>query len=107
MRPIYRHLCAFTVAIATSASAQTTILHNATLIDGTGAPARQHVDITLSNGLITSVAPAAASTPKGAVDCTGKTIIPGLISAHSHVGMLISLSRAGLRHRLYQRERHR
>ena len=92
MRLIYRHLCALTVAIATSASAQTTILHNATLIDGTGAPARQHVDITLSNGLITSVAPAAASTPKGAVDCTGKTIIPGLISAHSHVGMLINLA---------------
>ena len=81
-------LIAFTVAIATSAAAQTTILHNATLIDGTGSSARPHVDITLSNGLITSVSPAATSTPKGAVDCTGKTIIPGLISAHSHVGLL-------------------
>ena len=89
-----RHFFASTLVLAAllspclAASAQTTILHNATLIDGTGAPARPHVDITLRDGLITSVTPAASSTPKGAVDCTGKTIIPGLISAHSHVGLL-------------------
>jgi imidazolonepropionase-like amidohydrolase len=71
-----------------AASAQTTILHNATLIDGTGAPARPHVDITLRDGLIISVTAAAATKPKGSVDCTDKTIIPGLISAHSHVGLL-------------------
>jgi imidazolonepropionase-like amidohydrolase len=75
---------------AITASAQTTILHNATLIDGTGAPARQHVDIAFHAGLIESVTPASRTKPAGAtvIDCTGKTVIPGLISAHSHLGVL-------------------
>jgi imidazolonepropionase-like amidohydrolase len=72
---------------------QATVLHNATLIDGTGAPAREHVDITLRSGLIESVGPAAQGRAAGAggvaiVDCTGKTVIPGLISAHSHLGVI-------------------
>jgi len=75
---------------ALTVSAQTTILHNATLIDGTGAPAREHVDITIHADLIESVAPVSKTKPAGAtvVDCTGKTVIPGLISAHSHLGVL-------------------
>ena len=85
---------AFTITAA-SAQQQPVILHNATLIDGTGAPARPHVDITLRNGLIqsvttTSVRPAGAKV----IDCTGKTIIPGLISAHSHLGVLLNNSEA-------------
>jgi imidazolonepropionase-like amidohydrolase len=72
------------------ASAQQTILHNATLIDGTGSPAREHVDITIRNGLIESVATAGKPTGETVIDCTGKTIIPGLISAHSHVGILLN-----------------
>jgi imidazolonepropionase-like amidohydrolase len=69
---------------------QPTILRNATIIDGTGAPPREHLDITLRAGLIESIAPTAQSKPVGAtiVDCTGKTILPGLISAHSHLGVI-------------------
>jgi imidazolonepropionase-like amidohydrolase len=65
-------------------------LRNATLIDGTGTPAREHVDITLRAGLIEYVAPTSQSNPTGAaiVDCTGKFILPGLISAHSHLGVI-------------------
>jgi imidazolonepropionase-like amidohydrolase len=92
MRPTLRYL-AITAALATFASApaqQTTLLHNATLIDGTGASARTHVDILVRDGLIVSVTSSSASYPKDAsvVDCTGKTVIPGLISAHSHLGVL-------------------
>ena len=84
---------AFTaLAIATVAASaqQATILRNATLIDGTGAPAREHVDITLRDGLIETIVPTSqAKIPSATViDCTGKTIIPGLISAHSHLGIL-------------------
>ncbi|MEO6909434.1 MAG: amidohydrolase family protein [Edaphobacter sp.] len=79
----------FVAAIASPAQ-QTILLHNARLIDGTGSPAREHVDITLRDGLIVSIAPAAASMPKSAIDCTGKTIIPGLISAHAHLGLLLN-----------------
>jgi imidazolonepropionase-like amidohydrolase len=73
-----------------AAAQQPTILRNARLIDGTGAPAREHVDILLRAGLIESVAPTSRDTPAGAVvvDCSGKTVIPGLISAHSHLGVI-------------------
>lgn len=72
------------------AAQQATILHNATLIDGSGQPARQHVDILFSGGLIEKILPAQSAKPADTkwVDCTGKTVIPGLLSAHSHVGVL-------------------
>ena len=78
------------IATIPAIAQQPTILRNATVIDGTGAPMREHVDITLRAGLIESIAPASQSAPIGAtvVDCTGKTILPGLISAHSHLGVL-------------------
>ena len=92
MRPIVRHLFTLCLALAPASvvAQQPTILHNARLIDGTGAPAREHVDITLRNGLIEGIAPAVQGKSTGAtvIDCTGKTIIPGLISAHTHVGIL-------------------
>jgi imidazolonepropionase-like amidohydrolase len=68
------------------------ILHDAALVDGTGAQIRPHVDITLHKGYIDSVRPAFKKAPKDAdvVDCTGKIIIPGLISAHSHLGILVN-----------------
>jgi len=87
------HKFGLTIAFALTIPAfaqQPTILRNATVIDGTGAPMRERVDITLRAGLIESVAPTSQSAPASAtiVDCTGKTIIPGLISAHSHLGVL-------------------
>jgi imidazolonepropionase-like amidohydrolase len=68
------------------------ILHNASLVDGTGATARPHVDILIHKGLIQHIGPAFTKPPKGVqvVDCTGKTVIPGLISAHSHLGILLN-----------------
>src|SRR5690348_4107854 len=91
MSNLIRH-ATLTLALSTAAALaqQPTILRNATLIDGTGAPAREHVDITLRSGLIESISPTSNSKPTGAtiVDCTGKTILPGLISAHSHLGVL-------------------
>src|ERR1035438_10349425 len=71
-------------------SQQATVLRNATLIDGTGAAPREHVDVILRDGLIEGIVPASSTKHSGdrVVDCTGKTIIPGLISAHSHLGVL-------------------
>ena len=74
---------------------QAILLHNATLIDGSGASPRAHIDILIRDGLVVSVTPAFASRPKDAnlaaatqVDCAGRTVIPGLISAHSHLGII-------------------
>jgi len=81
----------FSAAIAASAQQKPIILHDAALVDGTGAQVRPHVDITIHKGYIDSIKPAFKEAPKDAeiVDCTGRTIIPGLISAHSHLGILL------------------
>ena len=65
------------------------VLRGARLIDGTGSPPRENVDVVLDGATIEAVAPAgSARVPDGAriFDCQGKTIIPGLISGHSHLG---------------------
>lgn len=68
---------------------ETIVLQGARVIDGTGKLPRENVDITIRGGKIAKVAPSAAA-PNGAkvVDCRGKTILPGLISAHAHVGQV-------------------
>ena len=64
----------------------------ATLIDGTGAPARTNALLTVSQGRIVSVSEATpeavAALPPGTevVAVPGKWIIPGLIDAHMHAG---------------------
>ncbi len=85
--------CAFMLSSAIALAQQKPIiLHDASVVDGTGAQVRPHVDITLHKGYIDSVRPAFKKAPKDAdiVDCTGKVIIPGLISAHSHLGILVN-----------------
>jgi len=92
MRTIACALMLSATTVAASAQQKPIILHNAALVDGTGAQVRPHVDITLHKGYIESVKPAFTKPPKNVdvVDCTGKTVIPGLISAHSHLGILIN-----------------
>ena len=73
----------------------TTILANARLIDGTGAPPRDHVTVSLRDNIIVNIAPATADLPASSedtrvIDCAGKTIIPGLIDAHAHLGVLLA-----------------
>jgi len=62
------------------------VLHNATVIDGTGAPPRKNVDVVIRGETIESVG-AHAEHPEGArvIDATGKFVIPGLIDMHAHV----------------------
>ena len=63
-------------------------LVGATVIDGTGGPARPDAVIVVRDGKIESVTSRAGfSLPKHTtqVDVTGKWIIPGLIDAHAHV----------------------
>jgi imidazolonepropionase-like amidohydrolase len=66
------------------------LLRDAHLIDGTGAPARDHVSLLLRNGRIEKIGGAEMTAPKNVQvrELTGKTVMPGLISAHSHLGLL-------------------
>jgi imidazolonepropionase-like amidohydrolase len=61
----------------------------ARIIDGTGKPAVERGTIVLQDGRIQQVGPAERiRIPAGAerIDVAGKTIVPGLINTHGHVG---------------------
>ena len=65
----------------------TLLLHNATLIDGTGADPRSGVSVLVEDGRIARVAPAGAiSKPADAdvIECFGRFLLPGLTDAHVH-----------------------
>src|SRR5580704_6040559 len=70
---------------------QTVLLRDVRLIDGTGAPPREHVSLLLRDGRIEKMGGAEMIAPKGVAvrELTGKTVMPGIISAHSHLGLLI------------------
>ncbi len=66
-----------------------TAFTGATIIDGNGGEPIKDGVLLMEDGRIVSVGPKESSTlPENTVihDVTGKTIIPGLINAHGHVG---------------------
>lgn len=61
---------------------------HATVVDGTGAPARRDQNIVIRDGRIAAIGPAARTpVPEGAavIDGTGKTILPGFVFVHEHM----------------------
>ena len=81
----------FAAALAAPASAETTILSNVTVIDGTGKPAAPNSGIVMTDGQIAWVGPMSQlKAPKGATtrDLSGKCVMPGIIDSHVHVGMM-------------------
>ena len=88
-------LLLLSACVAVSASAaEVTAFVGARVIDGTGKPALEKATIVVRNGKIEAVG-ASVKIPAGAqrIDAAGKTIIPGLISAHSHVNAVSDLDR--------------
>jgi len=82
---------------STDANAQTIALRGARLIDGSGGAPIDNATIVIRDGRIVAIGPSAGTpVPGGAevVDYAGKTIIPGLISDHSHVGIFVGLKAA-------------
>jgi imidazolonepropionase-like amidohydrolase len=77
----------------------------ATLIDGTGAAARQNVAIVTRDDRIVAVRSADGFHPDGAelVDVRNKFIIPGLVNSHVHLATLANppMAKAYLRRELY------
>ena len=74
---------------------RTVVLRGARLIDGSGNHPLDNAVIVIQDGHIAACGPAAVTpAPVGAkiIDYRGKTIIPGLISDHSHVGVVDGLS---------------
>jgi imidazolonepropionase-like amidohydrolase len=66
-------------------------LVGASIIDGTGAPPLRNASLRVRDGRIAAVwqdraRPPVAETPADrSIDCTGKTVLPGLIDAHCHI----------------------
>lgn len=62
-----------------------------TLIDGSGAAAVAATDVLIEDGVITAVGQSATTRAAGLgadverIDATGKTVMPGLIDAHTHL----------------------
>tara|TARA_R110000787_G_scaffold3148_3_gene12595 strand:+ start:1342 stop:2712 length:1371 start_codon:yes stop_codon:yes gene_type:complete len=95
------------VGAAEEAGPIRTIYADATLIDGTGAPARAHQDIVVEGERIVAVRPhgdaSAEATPAIIVDLAGRYVIPGLIDTHVHMATppAPAMARAMLRRNLY------
>lgn len=68
-------------------SAQDLDLVDATLVDGTGVPARAHVTVSVRGGKITAVSDRARAPADGVrrIDLRGRYLLPGLIDAHAHI----------------------
>jgi imidazolonepropionase-like amidohydrolase len=69
-------------------SARITALVDATVIDGTGSPSKKHQTIVIENGIITKLGmTGSVALPAGAavINCSGKTIIPGMVMLHEHL----------------------
>jgi imidazolonepropionase-like amidohydrolase len=74
------------------------LLIGATLIDGTGAPPQRDAVVLIDGERITAVGPRqTVATPANAevIDCSGLTLLPGLIDCHDH----LASHRYGFAHR--------
>ena len=59
------------------------------VIDGTGR-SMARTDITVQNGRITAIRPARGPLPAGGIDLGDRTLLPGLIDTHVHLGWYIN-----------------
>ena len=101
--PICRFLLRIALGVCLSATGisaaqeggQTVALIGARLVDGTGQDPLENAALVIQGDTLSAVGPAASvKFPRDAavIDCHGQTIIPGLISNHSHVGLVDGLS---------------
>jgi imidazolonepropionase-like amidohydrolase len=67
-------------------------LWNARAIDPASGRVIERATIAITAGVIAEVAEATGVPPEGAVDVAGRTVMPGLIDAHTHVASDVSRS---------------
>ncbi|AQS89330.1 amidohydrolase family protein [Neoasaia chiangmaiensis] len=87
LRPLPLLAVATSLFSATAAVAAPTVFDHARVIDGTGQAARPDVSVVVDDGRIVSIGGQAPANAQH-IDLTGKTLLPALISDHSHVGLV-------------------
>ena len=99
---VVQGMCAFVAALLAVASGTlgaqtpsgTRAFTGARVIDGTDRPPIDNATILVKDGRVTVVGPGArVAIPPGAerIALAGKTIVPGLVNAHGHVGNTVGL----------------
>jgi imidazolonepropionase-like amidohydrolase len=73
-----------------NAVSRAVVLAHVRLIDGTGAPARDNMFLTIRDGKIAGIATDASAAPKSAhvIDYSGMTVMPGIVNAHGHLALV-------------------
>ncbi len=116
--PVLGRMAAAGVAalFAVSAWAQPVALRHVRLIDGSGSAPLVDATVVVDGGRIVALgAEAGVAIPEGAqqIDLTGRSVLPGLISDHSHVGLVDGTTvgpqhytRANVERQLQQWQRH-
>jgi imidazolonepropionase-like amidohydrolase len=98
LKPFPALLLAAATLVSSLVQAQSVLLQDVRVIDGNGGPPQEHADILIKGTKIVAVnahgtgrAPAGTKT----INLAGKTVLPGLISDHSHLGMINGVSSSG------------
>jgi len=94
LRALGLSIAGLALASAVGANEGNLAFVGADIIDGTGAAVIENGVVVVSNGRIRSVGPASDVTlPEDTevIDASGKTIMPGMINAHGHVGDTLGL----------------
>jgi imidazolonepropionase-like amidohydrolase len=75
------------------------VIHNGTLIDGTGGEPVADARVVIRGGRIVAAGPADGPLPPGAtaIDARGGTILPGFIDCHAHVTFEVASVEAQMR----------
>ena len=86
-----RRLVALAAALMTAATAhaQDAVLRATRVLDGTGR-VLTNVDVTVRGGKIAAIRPSTGPLPDGAIDLRGRTLLPGLIDTHVHLGWYLN-----------------
>jgi hypothetical protein len=80
-------------AIASPSFAEVVVFQGARLIDGTGRAPQRDAVLVIDGDRVAAVGAAGkVKAPPGArvIDAKGRTIVPGLINAHGHAGLVVA-----------------
>jgi imidazolonepropionase-like amidohydrolase len=80
-------LAVTTSAVVANPAAPRLLLHDVTLIDGSGAGPRPRTDVLVAGARIAAVGPAGSLDARGStvVNLAGRFLVPGFVDLHAHV----------------------